>query len=105
MWDATSGGTQIQSISLQQSSGVPTNQIASATAGGSTKNYTYDANRNVINDAVHVSTYDGKNRLRTVDWGTANQASYVYDYANRRIKKYTNAAITYYVWEGSQVIG
>ncbi len=105
MWDATSGGTQIQSIALQQSSGVPTNQITSVTASGSTKNYTYDANGNLINDGVHVYTYDAENRLRTVDWGTSNQASYVYDYANRRIKKYTNAAITYYAWQGNQVIG
>lgn|GEM_PF-5465213 len=74
------------------------------TSSGATKNYTYDTNGNLINDGVHVYTYDGENRLRTVDWGTANQASYVYDYANRRIKKYTNAAITYYAWEGNQVI-
>src|SRR5262249_10341178 len=42
MWDATSGGTQIQSISLSGSGGIPTNQIASVTTG-STLNYTYDA--------------------------------------------------------------
>src|SRR5262249_57851269 len=42
MWDAISGGTQIQSIALQQSGGVPTNQIASVTSG-STVNYLYDA--------------------------------------------------------------
>jgi len=105
MWDATSGGTQIQSIALQQSGGAPTNQIASVTASGATKNYSYDANGNLTNDGVHVYTYDAENRLRTGDWGTANQASYVYDYANRRIKKYTNATITYYAWEGNQVIG
>ena len=105
MWDATSGGTQIQSIALQQSGGAPTNQITSVTASGATKNYSYDANGNLINDGAHVYTYDAENRLRTVDWGTSNQTSYVYDYANRRIKKYTNAMITYYVWEGNQVIG
>jgi RHS repeat-associated protein len=104
VWDAVSGGNQIQSIALQQSGGAPTNRITSVSSG-STVNYVYDAAGNVTNDGVHVYTYDAENRLKTVDWGTGNQAAYVYDYANRRIKKYTNPAVTYYVWEGSQVIG
>ncbi len=33
VWDAVSGGTQIQSITLQQSGGAPTNRIASVTSG------------------------------------------------------------------------
>src|SRR5262249_41401601 len=33
VWNATSGGTQIQSISLQGSGSAPTNQIASVTGG------------------------------------------------------------------------
>jgi YD repeat-containing protein len=53
VWDATSGGNQIQSITLQQSGGAPTNQIASVTAG-STANYTYDAAGNVTDDGAHI---------------------------------------------------
>jgi hypothetical protein len=34
VWDATSGGNQIQSITLQGSGGIPTNQIQSVTSGG-----------------------------------------------------------------------
>jgi RHS repeat-associated protein len=104
MWDAVSGGNQIQSITLQQSGGAPTNRIQSVTSG-STLNYSYDAAGNVLSDGVHTYTYDAENRLRSADWGASNQAAYIYDYASRRIKKFTNAGVTYYVWEGSQVIG
>ncbi|MEK6288220.1 MAG: hypothetical protein AABO57_21080, partial [Acidobacteriota bacterium] len=52
VWDAISGGNQIQSITLQQSGGAPTNRLASITSG-STVNYTYDAAGNVTNDGVH----------------------------------------------------
>src|SRR5262245_34858359 len=76
-WYATSGGTQIQSISYQQYAGAPTNQVQSVTAG-STLNYTYDAGGNLINDGVHTYAYDGENRLRTVDGGAT--AAYAYDY-------------------------
>src|SRR5262245_19578861 len=70
VWDATSGGNQIQSISLSGSGGIPTNQIASVTAG-STLNYLYDPNGNVTNDGVHSYTYDSENRIVSVDGGSA----------------------------------
>ena len=101
VWDATSGGNQIQSISLQQSGGAPTNQIQSVTAGG-TVNYSYDAAGNVTNDGVHVYTYDSENRLVSVDGGST--ASYAYDNQNRRYKKTAASTITHYIWEGSQAI-
>src|SRR5438309_10878598 len=69
VWDATSGGNQIQSITLQGSGGIPTNQIASVTAG-STVNYTYDAAGNVTNDGVHSYGYDSENRIVSVDGGS-----------------------------------
>ena len=74
MWDATSGGNQIQSIALQQSAGVPTNHIASVTAG-STFNYTYDAAGNVTNDGVHSYGYDSENRIVGVDGGATPLAA------------------------------
>lgn len=45
----------IQTITLEQSGGVPTNRIASVTSE-STVNYTYDAAGNVTNDGVHTYT-------------------------------------------------
>jgi RHS repeat-associated protein len=102
VWDATSGGNQIQSITLQQSGGVPTNQIVSVTAGKSTQNYVYDANGNVTTDGSHSYGYDAENRLVTVDGGASGQ--YSYDHKNRRVKKIAGGATTHYVWEGSQVI-
>jgi RHS repeat-associated protein len=102
VWDATSGGTQIQSASLQQSGGVPTNRLTSLTNNSTTLNYTYDANGNVTNDGLHSYAYDSENRLVSVDLGTA--ASYAYDQQNRRYKKTVGSAVTHYVWENSQVV-
>jgi RHS repeat-associated protein len=101
VWDATSGGNQIQSITLQQSGGGPTNQIASVTSG-STINYTYDAAGNVTNDGAHSYGYDSENRIVTVDGGST--ASYAYDHQNRRYKKTVGSTVTHYVWLGSRVL-
>jgi len=102
MWDATSGGNQIQGITLQQSGGAPTNQIASVSVGSNLKYYVCDNAGNVINDGVHTYQYDAENRLTSVDGGST--ASYAYDQRNRRIKKVVGSTTTHYVWEGSQVI-
>src|SRR5215470_14185227 len=95
VWDATSGGNQIQSVTLQQSGEAPTNEIQSVTTSG-TVNYTYDANGNATSDGVHTYSYDAENRLGSVD-GTA--ALYAYDYQNRRIKKLIGSTSTHYIWE------
>ncbi|HWX39559.1 MAG TPA: RHS repeat-associated core domain-containing protein [Blastocatellia bacterium] len=102
MWDATSGGNQIQSIALQQSGGAPTNQIQSVTAG-STLNYTYDSAGNVTSDGVHSYQYDAENRIKSVD--SAATGSYRYDYQNRRIKRSTSSIAIHYIWDGNQVLG
>ena len=100
VWDATSGGNQIQSITLQQSGGAPTNQIQSVTTTG-TVNYSYDAAGNMTNDGAHTYGYDSENRLVSVDGGAT--ASYAYDHQNRRYKKTVGSSVTHYVREGSQV--
>jgi RHS repeat-associated protein len=102
MWDAMTGGNQIQSVALEQSGGAPTNRIASVTSGGATVNYSYDAAGNVTNDGVHGYTYDAENRLVSVDGGGTGQ--YSYDQQNRRYKKVVGSAVTDYVWEGSRVL-
>jgi RHS repeat-associated protein len=101
MWDATSGGNQIQSITLQGSGGIPTNQIASVTEK-STVNFTYDAAGNVTNDGIHSYGYDSENRIVSVDGGST--ASYAYDHQNRRYKKTIGSTVTHYVWQGWQVL-
>lgn len=101
VWDATSGGTQIQSTSLQQSGGVPTNRLTSVTTSGVQANYTYDAAGNVTADGAHTYVYDGENRIASIDSGAA---TYGYDQQNRRIKKTVTGQTTHYVWEGSQPI-
>jgi RHS repeat-associated protein len=105
VWDATSGGNQIQSVSLQAVSfpgtgSAPTNRITSVTSG-STLNYSYDANGNVTNDGLHSYTYDSENRVTKMDNGAA---IYAYDHQNRRYKKTIGNNVTHYVWEGNQVI-
>jgi RHS repeat-associated protein len=104
VWDATSGGNQIQSISLQTVSfpgtgSAPTNRVTSITSG-STLNYSYDANGNVTNDGLHIYTYDSENRVISVD----NGAVYAYDCQNRRYKKTVGGNLTHYGWEGNQVV-
>jgi RHS repeat-associated protein len=101
-WDAVSGGNQLQSIALQQSGGVPTNQIQSVTASGNTTPYTYDAAGNLTSDGLHTYQYDAEDRIVTVDSG--NTAAYAYDYLNRRLRKAVGSAVTHYIWEGSRVI-
>jgi RHS repeat-associated protein len=101
VYDATTGGNQIQSIALEQSGGAPTNRITSVTQG-STVNYSYDSAGNVTNDGAHSFTYDARNRLVSVDGGTT--ANYSYDNQSRRIIKTVGSTTTHYVWEGSKVI-
>jgi RHS repeat-associated protein len=97
MWDAVSGGNQIQSIALQQSGGAPTNRIATVSG----VSYSYDAAGNVVSDGAHSYSYDAENRVVSVDGG--GTAQYSYDHRNWRVKKIAGAA-THYVWEGGQVI-
>lgn len=100
VWDAVSGGNQIQSATLQQSGGAPTNRITSVSSG-STVNYTYDAAGNVTNDGTHTYIYDAESRLVSMDGGAAQ---YRYDHKNRRVCKIVGSAWTHYVWNGNQVI-
>jgi RHS repeat-associated protein len=101
MWDALTGGNNIQGLTLQQSAGAPTNRIQSVAAGQTTLNYTYDAAGNVTNDGRHSYQYDGESRLVKVDSGAAE---YRYDHNNRRVAKIAGGAWTHYIWEGSQLI-
>jgi hypothetical protein len=110
VWDATSGGLQIQSVTLQQQpgapAGVPSNRSTTITNGGTGLTQTYDAAGNLIGDGVHTYQYDGENRIARVDAGTSNEADYFYDANNCRVKKTTsnNTYTTYCIWEGGQVI-
>ncbi|MFY9571094.1 MAG: RHS repeat-associated core domain-containing protein, partial [Blastocatellia bacterium] len=101
MWDAVTGGNQIQTIALQQNGVAPTNRITSVT-GGSTVNYTYDAAGNLTHDGAHAYTYDAENRVVSVDGGAT--AQYSYDHQNQRVKKVSGGATTHYIWEDGHVI-
>lgn len=110
VWNATSGGTQIQSVTLQQQSGAPTgvpsNRAATITNNGMPSPQTYDAAGNLTNDGLHSYQYDGENRIAKVDAGMLNEADYFYDSSNWRVKKTTsnNTYTSYCIWEGGQVI-
>ncbi len=82
MWDQTTGGSQIQSLSLEQSAGAPTNRITNLSNPSGTSAYSYDEAGNVTGDGLHSYTYDAENRLVSVDFGAT--ALYSYDQANRR---------------------
>ena len=98
VWDAISGGNQIQSITIDQTNGIENNRIKVVSG----QSYNYDAAGNVTNDGAHTYTYDSENRLVSVDGGATGQ--YSYDHQNRRWKKVASSATTHYVWEGSQVL-
>ena len=98
VWNATSGGTQIQSVTIDQTNGIENNRLKVVSGQA----YTYDAVGNVTADGAHTYTYDSENRLASVDGGAT--AQYSYDHQNQRWKKVAPGATTHYVWEGSQVI-
>jgi RHS repeat-associated protein len=101
MWDSVSGGNQLQSITLQQAGGAPTNQIQNVTTTGMAA-FSYDAAGNLTSDGVHTYQYDGENRLRTVDGGAT--AAYAYDYNNCRFSRTAGGAATHYIWDDGQVL-
>lgn len=101
VWDAVSGGNQIQSVTLQQAGGVPTNRIQSVTTTG-TVSHTYDQAGNLTADGVHTYVYDGQNRLVSVDGGAT--AQYAYDYLNRRVKRIASGATTHYIFRGNTLL-
>ncbi|HJQ68548.1 MAG TPA: RHS repeat-associated core domain-containing protein [Blastocatellia bacterium] len=96
-WDATSGGNQIQSVTIDQTGSVDNNRVKAVSG----QVYAYDAAGNLLNDGAHTYTYDSENRLVSVD-GTAGQ--YSYDHQNRRWKKEAAGTTVHYVWEGPQAI-
>src|SRR5262249_10936436 len=103
VWDATSGGNQIQNVSLQSvtfpgTGSAPTNRVSAVNC----TSYLNDADGNITNDGVHSYSYDSENRLASVDGGAT--ASYAYDHQNHRIKKVVGSSITHYVWQGAQVM-
>jgi RHS repeat-associated protein len=105
VWDALIGGQQIQSLTLQQSGGAPTNRISVLTkrVGPQTfnYNYSYDAAGNVTADEANSYVYDGENRLVSANSGAA---TYSYDHQNRRVKKMSGGTGRHYIWEKTQVI-
>jgi len=98
VYDATSGGNLIQSVTLEQAGGVPTNRIASVGVA----NYSYDLIGNLTADGTHTYQYDAASRMVSVDSGSTTSSAY--DSANRRVKKVAGGVTAHYVWEGSQVI-
>ena len=98
MWNATSGGTQLQSITIASVNSVVNNRIANVNG----VSYTYDASGNVTWDGGYNFAYDGESRQVSVNSG--GTASYGYDNSGRRVKKVAGGVTTHYVWEGSQVI-
>ena len=49
-------------------------------------------------------SYDGLNRLKTVQTETGLNVSYAYDVQGRRIKKTVNGEVTLHVWYGSNIV-
>jgi len=98
MWDALSGGNQLQNIAIALTGGVANNRISNVNGVP----YTYDATGSCTWDGAHSYAYDGEGRQSNVDSGVTSSGAY--DSANRRLKKIAGGVTTHYVWEGAQVI-
>lgn len=98
MWDALTGGNQLQNIAIATTGGVANNRISNI--NGVT--YSYDASGNCIWDGAHTYAYDGGGRQANVDSGSTSTS--VYDASNWRVKKVAGGLTTHYVWEGARVI-
>jgi RHS repeat-associated protein len=98
VWDAVSGGNQLQNTALEQVGGIKTNRIASVNGTA----FNYDASGNVTGDGARAYTYDAENRIVSV--GGLSSESYAYDAGNRRVKKEVGGVVTHYVWGGNKVI-
>jgi RHS repeat-associated protein len=78
------------------------------------RSFTYDANGNTLTDGLRTTTWDAKNRLKTVTRnGTTTR--WDYDYRDRRVREYsytagTTSGSTYttpsklYIWSGTDII-
>src|SRR5262249_48958777 len=62
VWDATSGGNQLQNTVIGQAAGMKTNRIASVNGTA----FSYDASGNVTGDGARAYTYDAENRIVNV---------------------------------------
>ncbi len=71
-----------------------TNRI---TSGG----FSYDSSGNLTNDSFNTYTYDGENRIKTLN-GTG--ATYGYDGAGLRVKKVASGVTTRYIYSGTTMI-
>lgn len=98
VWNATNGGTQIQSVAIATTASVANNRVANVNS----ISYSHDASGNVTNDGSHGYGYDGEGRMANVDGGAT--ASYTYDASNWRVKKVAGGITTHCVWEGGVVI-
>jgi RHS repeat-associated protein len=94
VWDAASGGNQLQNTVIGQVAGIKTNRIASV--NGTT--FSHDASGNMTGDGARTYTYDAENRIVSVSGAISE--SYGYDAGNRRVKKEAEGVVTHYIWEG-----
>ena len=63
--------------------------------------YSYDDMGNIVDDGTHRYSYDGRNRLVSVD----DNIHYQYNYANQRVSKTVDGVTTYYVYDGHKLLG
>jgi RHS repeat-associated protein len=98
VFNAISGGGQLQNTAIELLGGMKTNRIANVNG----TLFRYDANGNRTEDGARTYTFDAENRMVSVSGPGAE--SYGYDARSRRVKKVAGGVVTHYIWEGPQVI-
>lgn len=90
-------GNRLSQIAQGGTASMPLNEVAADPTTNRIVGFQYDAAGNMTNDGLHNYSYDGENRLTTVDGGSQ---TFVYDSSGMRVKKST----TVYIYEGGHVI-
>ena len=79
-------------------------QLASVTMDGKTRNFTYDANGNLLSDGKYTYSWTKGSLLEKVT-GDGLEAVYTYDASGIRISKKVNGTTTEYLTAGGSVLG
>jgi RHS repeat-associated protein len=106
--DAAPGNTTISVSATDYSPNAnkttPPKQWVAATSGGSSTNYDYDNNGNMISGNSQSYTWDEENRLTKIIIGS-NTYEFAYDGLGRRISEKVNGSLSrWWVWAGQKIV-
>jgi RHS repeat-associated protein len=97
-----SGTSNVEVKATDPAGNVRTNTYQ-VSQSGTTKNFTYDDNGNLIGDGTRIFEWNAENRLTAVKQGAATLASFVYDANGRRYQKIAGGVTHTFIHDGTEV--